>query len=454
MYNYQNNKKRKDCEEIDLLEVIGMVFNHFRMIVVFVIVFSLIGVGIALLQPRKHDITAIVELKTPGDYAGALSKYGVEYYTASTVFNKMFSRENLEAAIPENDKELNYDKLMLGSEPVFSYGNISGTNYYKITASKISEKESDFYIAIINALVKSAQDDIVSTYTTPAEEGLKAVVSALDQFVSEINTTSLTSGTTSTVDDSSALEDGSSVTTTTSDYSSVLNSYLSNKIAIENYISMIPNALTWFEHPVVGEKNKGTSKATMCIIFFLVGGVSGALIGIVIDFMDNRIYSSDKLIEFLSDDLLSSIPLYKDSAKISPLEYTYISSKIDGRKSILVTSLSSGAGKTTLVNGLRGKVDAEIIDGKTISTTPELLKSARNNDLLVIVLRAGVDTYIAMDKLISDLKVQGINYAFVFNGVEAGDKDVNIYADRKDYEKHTWLKESRRRFYKSKYAKR
>ena len=432
MYNYQNNKSKKDTTEIDLLEVVGMLFNHFKMIVIFVLVFSVVGVGVALLQPRKHNITAIVELKTPTD-TGSLAKYGIEYYTASKVFSKMFSRESFEAAIPENDKEITYDKLQLGDEAVFSYGNISGTDYYTITARKISEKDSDFYIAIINALVLSAQKDIVATYTESAQEGLVVCADTQTSYMKEME------------DMPSTME---------ASYSSIINSFVSNRLAIEYYISIIPDALTWYQSPVIAEKNEGSSKATICIIFFLVGGVLGALIGIVMDFMDNRIYSSDKLIEFLGDDLVASIPLYKDKNKISKLEYTYIASKLDGRKNILVTSLSEKAGKTTIATGLEGAIEgAAVTDGSTISTTPELLKSAKGNDLVLVVLRAGVDSLIKMDKLISDLKVQGIKYAFVFNCVEKSDKDCHIYSDIEDYEKHVRLKESWKKFYSERYKK-
>ncbi len=424
MYNYQNSKSKKRNNTIDLLEIVYMLFNHFKMIVIFVLVFTALGLGVAFMQPEKHNINAVIELKAPTETdIASLSKYGIDYYSAYSVFSRMFSRESFEAVVPENNT-LTYDKIF-GDSPVITYSRVENTNYYKITAKKISEKDVDFYTELISSLVENAKKEIVSTYKESAEKGLERCNSNINELA------------------------GSS---STAGYSSELSLYLTARTGIENFLSMIPNALTWFEAPTVDEKNVGTSKVELGAIFFLIGGVIGALTAVIIDFSDNRIYSSDKLIEFLGDDLVASVPLYKDKDRISNMEYEYISSKLDGTKNILVTSLSPRAGKTTIASGLESVMKgSSVTDGDSITRMPEILKSAKDNDLVLVVLRAGVDTYVKMDKLISDFKVQGIKYAFVFNSVERSDKDVNIYSSLNDYEKHIWLKESWREFYKARY---
>lgn len=400
-----------------------MVFNHIKMVVLFVLVFTSIGLGIAFLKPVKKDINAVIELKAPTEAdIVSLSQYGIDYYTAYSVFSRMFSREAFEAVVPQGNT-LPYDKIF-GDSPVITYSKVENTNYYKITAEKISEKDADFYTELISALVENTRKEIVETYTESAENGLERCNSNINELA----------------------------VSSSAGYSSELSLYLTARTRIENFLSMIPNALTWFESPAVDEKNVGTSRAAVCAVFFLIGGVIGALTAVIIDFNDDRIYSSDKLIEFLGDDLAASVPLYKDKSRISHMEYEYISSKLDGAKNIIVTSLSPRAGKTTIASGLESAMkDSSVTDGDSVTLMPEILKSAKNGCLVLVVLRAGVDTFVKMDKLICDFKVQGIKYAFVFNGVEKSDKDVNIYSSLDDYEKHIWIKESWREFYKARY---
>lgn len=422
MSSYQNTIDKREDVEIDLIELVKMVFNHFKLVVIFVVVFSLFGLGFAFMQSEKHDITATVEIKTPTDYS-SLNKYGIESYNASSVMNEMFSKELVEASIPETEDEVTYEGLM----KVMSYSGISGTNYYRITVEKVGDKKIDFYTSLINNMVENTRKRIVEKYPESAEKGLALCLETYNSFLADADASSSSS----------------------SDYSSVLNSYITNRNSIQNYISIIPDALSFFQTPMPGDENKATSKAVVCIVAFLIGGVVGVITAIVIDFTDKRMYSSEKIMGFVADKLIASVPLYKDGNKIDENEFSYIESKLGGAYSrIIVTSLSDKAGKTTIAKGLGKETKAEVIDGESVVDNPDILAGGDEREALLVVLRAGKDTFTQFDKLITDLKGQNRPYYFVFNAVDVSDSNVTKYSADESYLKHVWLKESWRRFYK------
>ena len=421
MSTYQNSINKNNDDEIDLIELVKMIFNHFIMVLSIVVIFSAIGVAVALLMPEKHDINAIIEIKAPYD-SSALKRYGIDSYSYDDVMKKMFTETSMMKALPETDKEIKYKDLLKS----VSYSNIPGTHYYKISADKA--EDTAFYVELINNLVKDAEEEIVTKYTKPAEEGLKLAINELADFRKEFSGY------------------------TTSDFFSGVNMYLAHESAINYFISIIPEAVTYVEEPIVSEENTGIGKAKLCIIFFFIGGIVGVLSAWCIDFSDKRIYNSDKLRELTGGGkLVASIPLYKDGNAISPLEYSYIATKLNNSSSILITSLSDKAGKSTIAKGLNKELSGVIIDAPSLSKTPEALVESKNNDIVLIVIRAGVDTFHKLDKLITDLKTQGDNYMFILNAVEYSDKNVNLYSSKDNYIKHKWLKESWKHYYDKNY---
>lgn len=420
MSTYQNSINKDNDEEIDLIELVKMIFNHFIMVLSIVVIFSAIGVAVALLMPEKHDINAIIEIKAPYD-SSALKRYGIDSYSYDDVMKKMFTETSMMKALAKTDKEVSAKSLL----NTIKYTNIPSTNYYKISFDKATD--TAFYVELINNLVKDAGEEIKTKYTKPAEEGLKLAINELADFRKEFSDY------------------------ITSDFFSGVNMYLAHESAINYFISIIPEAVTYVEEPIVSEENTGFGKAKLCIIFFFIGGIVGVLSAWCIDFSDKRIYNSEKLRELTGDKLVASIPLYKDSNAISPLEYSYIATKLNNPSSILITSLSSKAGKSTIAKGLNKELSGVIIDAPSISKTPEALVESKNNDIVLIVIRAGVDTFSKLDKLITDLKTQGDNYMFILNAVEYSDKNVNLYSSKDNYIKHKWLKESWKHYYDKNY---
>ena len=75
MSEYQNIVQRNDEDEISIIELFQMVFNHFFMIVGIVLIFCIIGVASAILfVPEKHNIEASIDIGSPIG-TDTLSKY-------------------------------------------------------------------------------------------------------------------------------------------------------------------------------------------------------------------------------------------------------------------------------------------------------------------------------------------------------------------------------------------
>ncbi len=431
MSKYQNLIDKRDEGEIDLIELISMVFNHFILAVLIVLAFTAAGVTYAMVKPEKHEVSVTVEVKAPSvststaktvdETSSILSKYGVNTYNAASIMSMMLSRDVIEASIPAGSN-VTYSSLM--SNNSMKYTAVKDTNYYKVTVE--NAEDTAFFTALLNNMVENTRAKAVETYTPSAEKGLNLCSDALDNFLKEAPSSS-------------------------SDYSSVLNSYLTEKISIQNYIDLVSSSVTVFEAPS-SSISKGTSKTMICIVAFLIGGVVAVITAIVIDFVDNRIYSSEKVMEFVGDKLISSIPLYKDGDKINRKEFSYLSSKLGGDySSIIVTSLSDKAGKTTLSKGLKSETKSSVVDSSTLLENPEILSSNGEKDLLLVVLRAGMDNFVELDKLITDLKGQDKDYVFVLNAVDISDRNTNKYSEKESYYRHVWLKESWRGFYKAHY---
>ena len=426
MSDYQNIVQRNDEDEISIIELFQMVFNHFFMIVGIVLVFSIIGVASALLfVPEKHNVEASIEIKSPIG-TGTLSKYGIEFYSANSIMYTMFSKSSLESAIPDGT-EVEYSNIV---KPL-KYENVKNTSSWTITASEV--RDTELYISMINTIVEK-QIEALDYYKRSAERGRTLVEDRINEF--NVTLSSLDG------DEQRRIVVDSLITAK------------SDLQIINSYIDSLSSVVIWNEKPVAGDENVGTSKAMVCIVFFLAGGVIGVLAAWIIDFSDKHIYNSEKLLPFCNGGgkLLSSIPLHKNPEEISSSEFAYIKSKISpDYKNIVVTSITPKAGKTMIADGLKKETSADVYDAASISTKPEVFERIKNSDYALIILRAGIDTFTSLDKLITDLKLAGTDYGFILNAVDISDKNASRYASDDAYIKHRWLLDSWYRFYHRNY---
>lgn len=418
-----------DDDEISLSELFGHIFDRFKMIVIITLIFSVVGVAVALLIPRQYEVSSVIRVKDPYG-AGVVSKYGREYFSSSEALYEIFSKTNIEEAMKNtpSDKEMEYKDVI----KAVGHGNISGTYNYSINVAKTSE--TDYYILFINNLVNQIKNKISPTYLKDAQTAKDVVEDRI------LNYTNNLAGTTDDIEKKSLLD--------------TITNLKEESRALDIYISDLDSSIVWVMEPVKGDDNVGTSKALVCICFFLCGGVIGVILSLVLGFSDKRIYKTETLKKIVDDKTISSIPLYLDANKIDEREFKYIAEKLKLTENddVVITSLSDKAGKATIQKGLEKETKAKITDLGVIRETPEEYSSIKRAKYTLVVLRAGIDDSIKLEKLIDDLKLIGVkDYGFVLNCIDSTDKNVIKYSCDNNYKKHKWLIETWKSYYKKNY---
>ena len=168
--------------------------------------------------------------------------------------------------------------------------------------------------------------------------------------------------------------------------------------------------------------------------------VIGAGIDFLLAFTDPHIYFSDDMtnIPFLGKKILSSIPLYGKEG-ISDKEYLSILSKLpDDISSISVSEISPFSGAEEISKGLErisSKVNVKY-SGSLIKDG-DILKEAKDFDVNLVVLRAGIDTINQVRNIVRDYTIKGLdNYYFILFGLDPTDKAVTLFEDKSRYIKY------------------
>lgn len=428
----ENEYLYDDDDEITLAELFAHLFDHFRLIVVITLIFSLIGVGYALMQSKEYEVSATVRISEPYG-TSVIREYGGRYFTVSDELYELFSRENIEKAIKNTptekpDAEPTYEDI----NESLRYSSISGTAKYRIYVEKTSD--TGYWTAFINNLVNNRVDTESERYLTDAE----TVKALIEERIADYN--ELLSTPSSDVELKSILD--------------TITALRNSLRAVEVYINTLDSSFEWVTEPVVGTKNQGTSKALICIIFFLAGGVVGVIAALCVGFGDKRVYSSKTLKKTAGGKLISSIPLYKNADDMDRREFEYIATKLnlEEDKTVALVSLSPKAGNLTIEKGLKGVTKAEIKNLGIAYDNPSTLSLLKDYSYVLIVLRAGIDDTVHIEKITEDLESMGIkNYGYVLNAVDVSDRNVTRYIPKEKYSHHIWLLQSWKGYYRKNY---
>ena len=437
MSEYSNNSSIEneyyyDDDEITLGELFGHVFDRFMLIVIITLAFSAIGVVYALMQPKQYSVTATVNISAPSG-SDVVKEYGGKTFSAAEQVYELFSQSNIENAIAETPTDdpkavIIYEDI----EENLQYENVKNTNVYKIYVTKTAD--TDYWTAFITNLVNARLDKVAETYLSEAETVKKTIEDSI------ADNEALLPSNTSDVDRKSILD---KITE------------LKEKLrTVEVYIDSLDSSFKWVTEPVVGTKNQATSRALICIIFFLCGGVVGVITALALGFSDKHVYSSKSLKKIVDGKLIASIPLYKDSKDIDKREFEYITSKLNltDDKTLSMISLNPKAGNITVEKGLKTVTKADITNLGIVADNPESLSKLSDKDYTLVILRAGIDDSIKVEKLMEDLKTVGLdNYGFVLNCVDVSDRNVTVYLKKDEYKHHKWLLESWKLYYRKNY---
>ncbi len=434
--NRVNNGYYDDEEEISIPELFGYVFNHFKMIVIITLVVSIIGVCYALLTPKAYEVSATLKIQAPYG-AGTVQKYSNNSFSSNIIMNDVFLRSNIENAIKntpsEKEVELKYEDVI----EVLTYAAVSGTYNWTITLEKTSDTE--YWAQFITNMVEPIMAEVVETYSKDAETARSEIQKRIAQYEELKSFVSSSSSSSSSADD-----------TDLRSYQATITSLNEELRAVDQYEQYLSTAFEWVLKPQSGEKSVGKSRAVICLIFFLAGGVVSVIIALVLGFTDKRVYNSTKLKETVDDRLAASVPLYKKGCVIDEREFRYIAEKINLKKddTLSIVTLSEKAGGKTISSRLEKECEAKVMNLGLLSEKPDVISRIRESSYTLVVLRAGVDNYTVLEKFISDMAAIGVtSYGFVLNGVDKSDKDVTLYSEKESYTSHKWLLETWKSYY-------
>lgn len=414
-----------DDEEISLSELFGHIFNHFKLVLVITLIFTLAGVCYAVLKPEEYKVYAVVKIQEPYG-SEVVEKYGGESLNATQLLYSVFTRFNIENAIAntQGENKIYYEDV----EENLLYTNIKETSNYSIYIKKTDD--TAYWIEFINNLVSPVMDSVTSTYQGEAENALKAIdesIAGYEELLTSAN-------------------DAERQNLQTS-----INALRTDRRAVETYVSTLTRAFEWIVEPVQSTKCVGTSKTVIAVIFLLAGGLIGVVTSLVIGFNDKHIYSSALLKDKVHGRLIASVPLYKKGTDLDEREFEYIKEKLSfkGDEKLSIVSLSPKAGKKTIESGLKKVTEIEVVNFGNINERPEILSQAKASSFTLVVLRAGFDTFPQVDKLMDDFEEIGVkDYGFVLNGVDKSDKNVILFKEKDSYARHLWLLETWKGYYR------
>lgn len=426
--DYRNNK-------IDLILLARKMFSYKTLMVAFLvlgIVASIIW-GVFFYK-ASVDLSVSYVPKVFSDSTSSTSTlsdmYGIKYIAPEELVSSIIHTNTAEAFLVEkgiDETEISPKGFLKPLTVAYGNGIIS------ITLEKVGEDKVDLYKEYISYCMEAYNEEFRTNTASLLEKARETITEEL-----------------SSVEKAKYADENSNA----SNYSYAIT--LKDRIkVIDNQLADIKEGAIRVYSDYEEEKSSGRLKGTAIII--LVALVIGAGIDFLLSFTDTHIYFSDdmSIILSLGKKILSSIPLYGKEG-ISDKEYLSILSKLpDDISSISVSEISPFSGAEEISKGLErisSKVNVKY-SGSLIKDG-DILKEAKDFDVNLVVLRAGIDTINQVRNIVRDYTIKGLdNYYFILYGLEPTDKAVTLFEDKSRYIKYPFYSFRTLRQHYTKYYK-
>ena len=357
------------------------------------------------------------------------SKYGVKYVTPDELVSSIIHTNTAEAFLSEKgiEEEISPKGFLKPITVKYDKGIIS------ITLEKVGEDKVDLYKEYISYCMEAYNEEFRTNTSSLLEKARETITEEL-----------------STVENAKYADEN------------VNASNYSYSITLKDRIKVIDYQLSEIKEGAIRvysdyEEEEASGRLIRAAIIILVALVIGAGIDVLLSLTDPHIYFSDDMtnIPSLGKKILSSIPLYGKEG-ISDKEYLSILSKLpDDISSISVSEISPFSGAEEISKGLE-KISSKVnvkYSGSLIKDG-DILKEAKDFDVNLVVLRAGIDTINQVRNIVRDYTIKGLdNYYFILYGLEPTDKAVTLFEDKSRYIKYPFysfrtLREHYTKYYK------
>ena len=417
-------------DEIDLILLARKMLSYKTLMVAFLVIGIVASViwGVFFYK-ASVDLSVSYEPKVFSD-STLSSKYGVKYVTPDELVSSIIHTNTAEAFLSEkgiDETEISPKGFLKPLTVEYDKGIIS------ITLEKVEEDKVDLYKEYISYCIEAYNEEFRTNTASLLGKARENIAEEL-----------------STVENAKYADENLNA----SNYSYGIT--LKDRFkGIDNQLSDIKEGAIRVYSDYEEEKSSGRLKGTAIII--LVALVIGAGIDFLLVFTDSHIYFSDDMtnIPSLGKKILSSIPLYGKEG-ISDKEYLSILSKLpDDISSISVSEISPFSGAEEISKGLE-KISSKVnvkYSGSLIKDG-DILKEAKDFDVNLVVLRAGIDTINQVRNIVRDYTIKGLdNYYFILYGLEPTDKAVTLFEDKSRYIKYPFysfrtLREHYTKYYK------
>ena len=416
-------------DEIDLILLARKMLSYKTLMVAFLVIGMVASVIWGVFFYKAYvDLSVSYAPKVFSD-STLSSKYGVKYVTPNELVSSIIHTNTAEAFLSEKgiEEEISPKGFLKPITVKYDKGIIS------ITLEKVGEDKVDLYKEYISYCMEAYNEEFRTNTSSLLEKARETITEEL-----------------STVENAKYADENLNA----SNYSYGIT--LKDRIkVIDNQLSDIKEGAIRVYSDYEEEKSSGRLKGTAIII--LVALVIGAGIDVLLSLTDPHIYFSDDMtnIPSLGKKILSSIPLYGKEG-ISDKEYLSILSKLpDDISSISVSEISPFSGAEEISKGLE-KISSKVnvkYSGSLIKDG-DILKEAKDFDVNLVVLRAGIDTINQVRNIVRDYTIKGLdNYYFILYGLEPTDKAVTLFEDKSRYIKYPFysfrtLREHYTKYYK------
>ena len=380
-------------DEITLYKIWTMIWYRLPIIVLIGLIAFVISIAVFFVKPEAHSLYASVKIDNiPSS----------KYYSNQELIYFMKDDKILNNFIDENHKLNSIRKAL----DISVNGN---TGYIEFRIKKTSE--ADYWFNVIEEIVSLVNYDVDAKYTEEANKKLERISNDIKEIEKNL---------------------------ITEENINLYNNLILQKSKLENQIEDFESCMKFITSPQKVEQVSRGLISTSIIGAFL-GCVIGGICTLIAGFTDDKIRMSYDLNHISKNGkLILSIPECKNSDSFDSRYSKYIASFIDDSdKNILISSISSNVGVSTITNDLKNiyeNKEKEVVKADSFKNDPSVLNMAKAADKVIIILRNNIDSITElknMDKSLTEIGCKNINY--VLNFVSRSDSEAIKYLSDKDY---------------------
>ena len=391
-----SSKKRNNDIEFSLVDLLSNVCGKAIMIISLAIAFASISILLGFISSHKYNISLSIQLPTVN--TSVYTPYDFNYF-----YSLFVSKEMIETTYQEvtGEHELAKD---INKHISISYSG----NTMHLSAPKTSEP--DKYTEFLSLLIDKALDIYKENNRIYIDKEIKLLEEEVEYLNSQNNL--------------DAIETAELIKTISE---SNLTIHRMNE-----FKDKLDDDIIYVNHLSIDDIPSSFHSLKMIVIFGILGGFIGVCIAIVMALLDKHNYKSVTLLNCLNDenDFIGAIPAYKKDKKINDNYFRYLLKQIpEDYSKVYLSSISDKAGVNTITEGFKAAAK-EANSPIQIENRPSIMSNPLDSlkidatSMMILVIKAGEDTYDNISIISNDLMKRNVRTAYILNFADPTDRNV------------------------------